>query len=53
MVAVHDKYSNFVIPPYRDCCQMLFEYYPDIKVIVYDENRNLIKIKAKDLLPFA
>ena len=35
------------------CRQMLYEYCPDIKVIVNDENGELIKVKARDLLPFA
>ena len=35
------------------CRQMLFEYAPAIKVIVNDENGNLIKVAAEDLLPFA
>ena len=53
IVAVHDKHLNFVIPPCGNCRQMLFEYCPDVKVIVNDENGKLIKVKAKDLLPFA
>lgn len=53
IVAVHDKASNCVISPCGNCRQMLFEYCPDIKVIVNDENGNLIKVTAKDLLPFA
>lgn len=53
IVAVHDKASNFVISPCGNCRQMMYEYCPDIKVIVNDENGSLIKVKAKDLLPFA
>lgn len=53
IVAVHDKHHNSVIPPCGNCRQMLFEYCPDIKVIVNDENGELIKVKARDLLPFA
>ena len=53
IVAVNDKYLNCVIPPCGNCRQMLFEYCPDINVIVNDENGNLIKVKARDLLPFA
>lgn len=53
IVAVHDKSLNYVIPPCGNCRQMLFEYCPDIKVIVNDENGKLIKVKARDLLPFA
>ena len=53
IVAVHEKATNSVISPCGNCRQMLFEYCPDIKVIVNDENGNLIKVKARDLLPFA
>lgn len=53
IVAVHEKHHNCVIPPCGNCRQMLFEYCPDIKVIVNDEHGNLIKIRARDLLPFA
>lgn len=53
IVAVHDKAPNCVVSPCGNCRQMLFEYCPDIKVIVNDENGNLAKVTAKDLLPFA
>ncbi|MBQ3078556.1 MAG: cytidine deaminase [Clostridia bacterium] len=53
IVAAHDKHLNFVIPPCGNCRQMLYEYCPDVKVIVNDENGKLIKVKARDLLPFA
>lgn len=53
IVAVHEKSLNCVIPPCGNCRQMLYEYCPDIKVIINDENGKLIKVKAKDLLPFA
>jgi len=53
IVAVHEKAHNCVLPPCGNCRQMLYEYCPAIKVIVNDENGNLIKVKAKDLLPFA
>ena len=53
IVAVHDKAPNCVISPCGNCRQMLFEYCPNIKVIVNDENGELIKVTAKDLLPFA
>ena len=53
IVAVHEKATNCVIPPCGNCRQMLFEYCPDIKVIVNDVDRNLIKVTARDLLPFA
>lgn len=53
IVAVHDKHLNCVIPPCGNCRQMLYEYCPDIRVIVNDEAGRLIKVKARDLLPFA
>ena len=53
IVAVHEKHLNCVIPPCGNCRQMLFEYCPDIRVIVNDESGSLIKVSARDLLPFA
>ena len=53
IVAVHDKADKFAIPPCGNCRQMLFEYCPDIMVIVKDETGELIKVTARDLLPFA
>ena len=53
IVAVHEKHLNCVIPPCGNCRQMMFEYCPDIKVIVNDEKGELINVKARDLLPFA
>ena len=53
IVAVHDKAVNGVIPPCGNCRQMLFEYCPNIKVIVNDQQGNLVKVTAADLLPFA
>ena len=53
IVAAHDKAPNGVISPCGNCRQMLFEYCPNIKVIVNDENGQLIKVCASDLLPFA
>jgi cytidine deaminase len=53
IVATHDKAPNGVVSPCGNCRQMLYEYCPDIKVIVNDENGKLIKVKARDLLPFA
>ncbi|MBR3848099.1 MAG: cytidine deaminase [Oscillospiraceae bacterium] len=53
IVAVNEKYVNSVIPPCGNCRQMLLEYCPDIKVILNDENGSLIKVKARELLPFA
>ncbi len=53
IVAVHDKQTDYVISPCGNCRQMLFEYCPGIKVIVNDGHGHLIKVKIKDLLPFA
>ena len=53
IVAVHEKAKNCVLSPCGNCRQMLFEYCPDIKVIVNDENGQLVKVTARDLLPFA
>ena len=53
IVAVHDKAHNSVIPPCGNCRQMLYEYCPDILVILNDEDGRLIKVRAKDLLPLA
>ena len=53
IVAVHEKAPNQVLSPCGNCRQMLYEYCPDIKVIVNDENGKLIKVAARDLLPFA
>lgn len=53
IVATHEKALNGVVPPCGNCRQMLFQYCPDIKVIVNDEEGRLIKVSARDLLPFA
>lgn len=52
IVAVHRGHPNNVISPCGNCRQMLYEYCPQIRVIVNDENGNLIKVTARDLLPF-
>lgn len=52
IVAANEHSLNCVLPPCGNCRQMLYEYCPDIKVIVNDDNGNLIKVTAKDLLPF-
>ena len=53
IVAVHDKAANNVVSPCGNCRQMMFEYCPDIKVIVNDDEGKLIKVGIRDLLPFA
>ncbi len=53
IVAVHEKAKNAVVSPCGNCRQMLFEYCPDIKVILNDDDGNLVKVNIRDLLPFA
>ncbi|MFA5236146.1 MAG: cytidine deaminase [Bacilli bacterium] len=53
IVATHDKAPNKVYAPCGNCRQMLFDYAPDIMVILNDENNRLIKVMVKDLLPLA
>jgi len=53
IVAVHDKAPNCLVAPCGNCRQMLVEYCPNIKVILNDDNNNIIKVDIKELLPFA
>ena len=53
IVAVHEKAVNGVVSPCGNCRQMLFEYCPDIRVIVNNDEGELIKVSIRDLLPFA
>jgi cytidine deaminase len=53
IVAVNEKARNSVVSPCGNCRQMLFEYCTDVLVIVNDEEGNLIKVRARELLPFA
>ena len=53
IVAVHEKATNGVVSPCGNCRQMLFEYCPDIRVIVNNDEGELIKVSIRDLLPFA
>jgi cytidine deaminase len=52
IVAVHNEAPNGLLPPCGNCRQMLVEYCPDVKVLLNDADGNMIKVKAKDLLPF-
>lgn len=52
IVAVHDKQEDYVVSPCGNCRQMLFDYCPDIKVIIRDGTGELVKVTAEDLLPF-
>ena len=51
IVAVHDKAKNNLVPPCGNCRQMLYEYCPDIKVLLNDVDGNIVKVKISDLLP--
>ena len=53
IVAVHKDFPNQVIAPCGNCRQMLWEYCPNIKVILNDDDNHLVKVGIKDLLPFA
>ncbi len=53
IVAVRDKAPNYLVTPCGNCRQMLIEYCPDIKVILNDNNNQMVKVDIKDLLPFA
>ena len=53
IVAVHDKAPNCLVAPCGNCRQMLVEYSPDIKVILNNDDNEIIKVNIKDLIPFA
>ena len=53
IVAVHDKAPNCLVAPCGNCRQMLVEYCPDIKVILNNDDNEMIKVDIKDLIPFA
>lgn len=53
IVAVNENAPNCVVSPCGNCRQMMLEYCPNIKVILNDSGGKLIKVRAKDLLPFA
>ena len=53
IAAVHEKAVNGVVSPCGNCRQMLYEYCPEIKVILNDDNGRLVKVGIRDLLPFA
>lgn len=53
IVAVFNNAPNHLLPPCGNCRQMLFDYSPDIKVILNDEHLNRVKVEISDLLPLA
>ena len=50
-VASPDK-GNQIVSPCGNCRQMLFEYCPDIRVIVLDEEKQPLIKTARELLPY-
>ncbi|MDR0905193.1 MAG: cytidine deaminase [Oscillospiraceae bacterium] len=53
IVATHDHAKNGLLPPCGNCRQMLYEYAPDIRVLLNDENGEIVKVGIADLLPLA
>lgn len=51
IAAFHLKAPNNLVPPCGNCRQMLYEYCPDIKVILNDSNGQKIKTSIRELLP--
>lgn len=44
--------KNQIVSPCGNCRQMLFEYCPDIRVIVLDEGKQPVVKTARELLPY-
>ena len=53
VVAVQIPEPYRLVAPCGNCRQMLFEYCPDIKVLLSDEKGNIVKVCVRDLLPMA
>ena len=53
IVAVHQSAPHHLVPPCGNCRQMLFEYCPDIKVILNGADGAPVKVCVRDLLPLA
>ncbi|MCL2884669.1 MAG: cytidine deaminase [Oscillospiraceae bacterium] len=53
IVAMHEMAKNHLVPPCGNCRQMLYEYSPDVLVILNDEQGDACKIPLRDLLPLA
>lgn len=52
IVAVRGENGEEIIPPCGNCRQILSDYAPDCTVII-DADGTLVKISARELLPFA
>ena len=53
IVAVHQQTLNNLLSPCGNCRQMMYEYYPDIRVIFNDDDGKMVKVCLRDILPFA
>ena len=53
IVAVHQKAVNSLLSPCGNCRQMLLEYCPDIRVILNNDEGEMVKVGIRDLIPFA
>lgn len=53
IVSVRGKEGEEILAPCGNCRQMLIDYMPECYVIVEEKDGELVKIKAKDLLPYA
>lgn len=53
IVAVHEKAPNCLFAPCGNCRQMLIDYCPDIKVILNNDENEMVKVGIRDLIPFA
>ena len=53
IVSVHPDGPAGLFAPCGNCRQMLMEYSPNIKVILADENAEIIKTDIAELLPLA
>ncbi|MBI9012586.1 MAG: cytidine deaminase [Clostridiales bacterium] len=53
IVAAHDKAHNSLVPPCGNCRQMLINYSPNIKVILNNEDGEMVKLHIKELLPLS
>ncbi len=53
IVSVHPDGPAGLFSPCGNCRQMLMEYSPDCKVILADDEGNIIKTDIRELLPLA
>ncbi|MDD4164051.1 MAG: cytidine deaminase [Eubacteriales bacterium] len=53
IVAVHAEAKNNIVTPCGNCRQLMMEYCPDIFVIINDETGKPVKVRARELLPYA